>query len=173
LWNLNEPSKPVLVTPAQSDEVYGVSFLPGDETFLIGLRNGEVSAWDATQGKMISPGTIAAKQEAVYTIALSPDQSRVVIVSRDANVRGHPRSRWLADVDSQWSSADLKKLGEVIASQELHDGVLAGLTNESVMQRWATLFQSYSDHPIFRWANSTNPKAIASSETLSTEAKNE
>jgi WD40 repeat protein len=151
LWNLQDPDQPMLITPAQNDEVYATCFLPGEESFLIGLRNGEVSAWDATQGKMISPGKIEPDQEAIYTVELSPDESRVIIISRDAHARGLPTSGWQPSVRDEFSRDELQSLGETIASQELFGGVLMGLSNEAVIERWSQLFAAHPDHEIFLW----------------------
>lgn len=151
LWDLEQPGKPLLITPPQADEVYATCFLPGDEAFLIGLRNGEVSAWDSIEGKMIAPATREPGQEAVYSIDLCPDQSRVIVVSQDPSVRGFAPSRWLPVVDHELTSSGLQALGEMIASEELHNGVLLGLTSDAVMERWKQLMSSHGEHPIFRW----------------------
>jgi WD40 repeat protein len=151
LWDLQDVSKPVLITPAQNDEVYATCFLPGEEFFLIGLRNGEVSAWDAQQGKMISPGIVEPNQKVIYTLALSPDQSRVIIVGREPVIRGFHPSRWQPSVQQRLARDEIRSLGETIASQELFDGVLMGLTNEAVIDGWEQLYKQHAEHEIFRW----------------------
>lgn len=159
LWDLDAPARPVIVTPAQSDEIYGICFLPGDEIFLVGLRDGEVSAWDCRQGKMIAPPDKQPDQDAVYSLSVSPDQSQVVIISRDPKVRGYPVSRWQGGVDRRFTSAELQMLGEMIASQHVQDGVMAGLPNPLVMNRWLQLYGTHAGEPIFTWPTSDRSAA--------------
>lgn len=141
----------MIVTPAQPDEVYGVSFLPGDDTFLIGLRNGDVRAWESRHGKMIAPPEKQPDQEAVYTISVAPDRSCVIIVSRDPKVRAFSISHWQADVKTDFASDELVMLGETIAVQELHEGVMAGISSESILNRWNELLKKHTENQIFRW----------------------
>ena len=104
---------------------------------------------------MIAPPKVEPGQLAIYTLSVSPDLSRVIIVSRDANVRGCDPSRWQPEIDNQYTREELQSLGEVIACQELSDGVSIGLTNAAVMDRWDRLIKSHAEHPVFRWPEST------------------
>jgi hypothetical protein len=102
----------------------------------------------------------------VYSIALSPDQSRVVVVSRDRHVRGFPPSYWQPVIDDEFTGVELQVLGEMIASEELHNGVLMALTNDAVIQRWRQLYSAHNEHPIFRWPETPVPGATGRSEGL-------
>ncbi|MEQ9407033.1 MAG: WD40 repeat domain-containing serine/threonine-protein kinase [Fuerstiella sp.] len=155
LWDLSHPDKPILATPAQPDEVYAACFLPGEENFVIGLRNGEVSAWEVRQGRQIAPAAREPDQQVIYSLALSPDQSRIVMVSRDGQVRAVAPTRWLCTVEQRFSSDELRALGEMIASQELHEGVLIGLSSDAVMNRWKRLFRTHSDARAFAWSGTS------------------
>ncbi|MBI2803419.1 MAG: protein kinase [Planctomycetes bacterium] len=148
IWNL-ETGKIGVTTPAQSDEVYAVAFLPGDEIFLIGTRDGKISAWEATLGKMISP--VRRLSDMVFQLAVTADGEHVIAAGRVKAQHGFDLKAWIRKPDRQFRSDELRRLGEILSSQHIHDGGAATrLSKDQWLNRWREFRIRYPDHPVLR-----------------------
>jgi WD40 repeat protein len=144
LWDL-ATGQAVLATRAQADEVFGVSFLPDEEAFLISTRDGQVSAWDVSYGKVLAP--VRRFPEMVYQLMLSGDNSQFIVPGRHHEVHGLAWSRWIQAPDAELDRDEVRLLGEILASQRVHEGGAATpLSKSEWLARWNVFREKHPQH---------------------------
>jgi WD40 repeat protein len=142
IWDL-DLGRVIVTTLAQTDEVFAVTYLPGDELFLIGTRDGQISAWEGTLGKMVAPPRRVP--DMVYQLALTKGGTHVVAAGRLSPMRAFAIADWIRQPDPHLSGDDIRLLGEILSSQQIHEGRAAtGLSTDQWLQRWQ---EFRSKHP--------------------------
>ncbi|MCI0681985.1 MAG: serine/threonine-protein kinase [Gemmataceae bacterium] len=145
LWDVKSGTT-ILTTPTLNDEVFDACFAPGEEFFVVGTRDGRVSAWDATLGKLLAPPRRLGNM--VYQLTLTGAAPHVIATGRLNPIRGVDLGSWVRTPDERLSGADLRLLGEVVSSQRIHDGGAAtGLSKDEWLTRWRALQAKNLDVP--------------------------
>ncbi len=145
LWDVGT-GKAVLTTLAQSDEVHGVCFAANDELFVIATRDGGISVWDASLGRMVAP--IRRVPEMVHQLTLTKGGAHVVATGRLDAVHAFYLTDWVRAPDAGLSRSALQLLGEIVASQRIHEGGAAtSLSREEWLARWNEFRRDHPDHP--------------------------
>ncbi len=134
LWDLKS-GKTILTTLAQNDEVFGVCFAPGEEYFLVGTRDGRISAWDATLGKLLAPPRRLGAM--VYQLTLTGKSGHVVGSGRLNPILAFDLDNWVRAPDERLSVEEIRLLGEIVSSQRIHEGGAAtSLSTDEWHERW-------------------------------------
>ncbi|MBC8117661.1 MAG: WD40 repeat domain-containing protein [Candidatus Saccharimonas sp.] len=138
----------VLATREHGDQVFGVTFLSDEDLFLVSTRDGQLTAWDASLGKMMAPARRMSNM--VYQLSRSNDGAHVLASGRLDPIRGFDWSQWILEPDTQLNRDDVRLLGEILASQRVHEGGAATrLTSTQWMERWTRFRDQHPDYPLF------------------------
>ena len=139
----------VLATREHGDQVFGVTFLPDEELFLVSTREGQLTAWDASLGKMMAPARRMPNM--VYQLALSNCGAQVLASGRLNPIRVFDWTQWILEPDTRLNRDDVRLLGEILASQRVHEGGAAtSLTSAEWMERWTKFREKHPEHPLFK-----------------------
>ena len=143
LWDV-VTGEAIVATREHNDQVFGVTFLPGEELFLVSGRDGQLTAWDATIGKMIAPPR--RMPEMIYQLSLDGSGSQVIASGRLSPIRRFEWDRWIRKTDAQLDRDDVKLLGEILSSQRIHEGGAAtSLTSAQWIERWTKFRKKHPD----------------------------
>ena len=139
----------VLATHEHGDQVFGVMFLPNEDQFLVSTRDRQLTAWDASLGKMMAP--VRHVPEMVYQLSQSNHGSQVLISGRLNPIRVFDWSQWILEPDTQLNREDVRLLGEILASQRVHEGGAAtSLTTNQWLERWTQFREKHPESPVLR-----------------------
>ena len=137
----------VLATREHGDQVFGVTFLPGEDLFLASTRGGQLTAWDATLGKMLAPAR--KMKEMIYQLSLSSDGLHVLASGRLKPIHSFDWHQWILKPDTELHREDVRLLGEILASQRVHEGGAAtSLTSAEWTERWTRFRKKHPEHPL-------------------------
>ncbi len=119
IWDLATETA-ILATREHGDQVFSVTFLPGEELFLASTRDGEVTAWDASLGKMIAPARQMSGM--VYQLSRHSASTRVIASGSIKPMRSFDWNQWIPEPDTRLSREDVRRLGEILSPQRVHEG---------------------------------------------------
>ncbi len=146
IWDLATGTA-VVATREHGDQVFGVTFLPDEELFLVSTRDRQLTAWDASLGKMMAPAR--RMPDMVYQLSPSTQGSQVLASGQLKTILRFDWSQWILEPDTQLNRADVRLLGEILASQRVHEGGAAtSLTTAEWLERWTAFREKHPDHPL-------------------------
>ena len=138
----------VVATREHGDQVFGVTFLPDDDLFLVSTRDRQLTAWDASLGKMMAPARRMPGM--VYQLSRSNQGSQVLASGQLKTILSFDWNHWILEPDTQLNRADVRLLGEILASQRVHEGGAAtSLTTAEWLERWTKFREKHPEHPLF------------------------
>ena len=141
----------VLATREHGDQVFGVTFLPDEDLFLVSTRDRQLTAWDASLGKMMAPAR--RMPDMVYQLSRSNHGSQVLASGRLNPILSFDWSQWILEPDTQLNRDDVRLLGEILASQRVHEGGAAtSLTTTQWMERWTEFREKHPEHPLLTFS---------------------
>ena len=139
----------ILTTREHGDQVFGVSFLPGEEMFLASTRDGQITAWDASLGKMIAPSRQMPGM--VYQLSRQGTVPWVIASGQIIPMRGFNWTQWILEPDTQLSREDVRLLGELLASQRIHEsGAATSLTSAEWFEHWTKFREKHPVHRVLK-----------------------
>ena len=148
VWDV-DTGKPIVTTPAQSDEVYAACFTADEALFLIGTRDGRVECvgCDARQHGSLPVRRLPGM---VYQLVLSGDGARVLAAGRLDPMHGFDLGAWIRPPDDRLSRADQRLLAEipVVASASTKAGRRPVFRTINGWSLWQQLRAAHPDHPL-------------------------
>lgn len=157
IWDLKTRTA-MLTTREHGDQVFGVTFLPGEELFLAATRDGQITAWGADHGKMIAPAR--SQSGMIYQLSRGGSGSQVIASGQIGSMFGFDWRQWILEPDMQLSRDDVRRLGELLSSQRIHEsGAATTLTSAEWIDRWNTFREKHPDYPALK-----APKSVAINE---------
>gem|GEM_PF-1902182 len=146
VWNVADGGTPVS-TREHTDEVYSILIDPSQKTFFTGCKNGVLRRWDMMTGGQITADRKLSDQ--IYQLAIVADGTRLLVAGRFPHVHGLSLNEWWQMSDGKLPVGGVRTLGEVVASQAIHNewGAPTNLTNDQWLERWSKI----RNHPSLRY----------------------
>ena len=142
LWDWQQGQ---MICPAMehADEVFCVAFADRERLVLTGNRNGRVQWWDSHIAKPV--GRPVIKEGSVYQVSVTPDEKHAVIAGQSKSLTVIRLQDWSEPVGEQIDVADLRRCGELLSGQHVHEG--GGVVNLTT-QQWRDCWNSFHErHP--------------------------